>query len=84
MLSRNTSTISSIHMIWVLPTHSTSIKCNAGSSLIFLRNDVLIFNGKENQEAGAICFDFRKSFGNSHQKVMQVILLWKKNAGNQK
>ena len=29
------------------------------SSVIFLRNGVLILNGKENKEAGAICFELR-------------------------
>ena len=29
------------------------------SSVMFLRNDVLILNGKENKEAGAICFELR-------------------------
>ena len=54
------------------------------SSVIFLRKDVLILNGKENKEAGAICFELRvprkktrKYFGKSHQKFMEVILLWK-------
>ena len=32
---------------------------NTESSVIFLRNDVLIFNGKENKEASAICFEIR-------------------------
>ena len=34
-------------------------KKNMESSVIFLRNDVLILNGKENKEPGAICFEFR-------------------------
>ena len=46
-------------MIWVFPIHSTSIKKNTESSVIFLRNDVLILNGKENKEASAICFEIR-------------------------
>ena len=46
-------------MIWVFPIHSTSIKKNTESSLIFLRNDVLILNGKENKEATVICFEIR-------------------------
>ena len=29
------------------------------SSIIFLQNGVLILNGKENKEAGAICFELR-------------------------
>ena len=31
------------------------------SPVIILRNDALILNGKENKEAGAICFEFRVS-----------------------
>ena len=46
-------------MIWVFPIHSTSIKKNTKSSVIFLRNDVLILSGKENKEASAICFEIR-------------------------
>ena len=34
-------------------------KKNTESSVIFLRNDVLILNGKENKEATAICFGIR-------------------------
>ena len=34
-------------------------KENTESSVIFLRNGVLILNGKENKEAGAICFEIR-------------------------
>jgi hypothetical protein len=34
-------------------------KKNTESSVIFLRNDVLILNGKENREATAICFEIR-------------------------
>ena len=34
-------------------------KKNTESSVIFLRNDVLILNGKENKEATAICFEIR-------------------------
>ena len=34
-------------------------KKNTESSLIFLRNGVLILNWKENKEAGAICFEIR-------------------------
>ena len=34
-------------------------KKNPESSVIFLRNDVLILNGKENKEANAICFEIR-------------------------
>jgi hypothetical protein len=48
------------------------------SSIIFLRNDVLILNGKENKEAAAICFEIRipkkrkrNYYGKSHQKFMK-------------
>jgi hypothetical protein len=48
------------------------------SSVIFLRNDVLILNGKENKEARAICFEIRipkknneNYYGKSHQKFMK-------------
>ena len=34
-------------------------KKNVESSVVFLRNDVLILNGKENKEASAICFEIR-------------------------
>jgi hypothetical protein len=47
------------HMIQVFPIHSTSVKKNTESSVIFLRNDVSILNGKENKKAGAICFELR-------------------------
>ena len=43
----------------MFPIHSTSVKKLTGSSVIFLRNGVLILNGKENKEAGAICFESR-------------------------
>ena len=46
-------------MIWVFPIHSTSVKKITESSVIFLRNGVLILNGKENKEATAICFEIR-------------------------
>ena len=46
-------------MIWVFPIHSTSLKKITESSIIFLRNGVLILNGKENKEAGAVCFEIR-------------------------
>ena len=46
-------------MIWVFPIHSTSVKKIMESSVIFLRNGVLILNGKENKEAGVICFEIR-------------------------
>ncbi len=43
----------------MFPIHSTSIKKDTESSVIFLRNGVLILNGKENKEATAICFGIR-------------------------
>ena len=50
-----------------------------------LRNGVLFLNGKENKKATAICFQIRipkkktrNYYGKSHQKFMEVILLWKK------
>ena len=46
-------------MIWVFPIHSTSVKKITQSSVIFLRNGVLIHNGKENKEATAICFEIK-------------------------
>ena len=46
-------------MIWVFPIHSTSIKKNTESSVVCLRNDILILNEKENKEATAICFEKR-------------------------
>ena len=46
------------------------------SSIIFLRNDVLILNGKENKEDGSICFEirslrtiFRESFVLLHKEL---------------
>ena len=50
------------------------------SSVIFLRNGVLILHWKENKEAGAIYFQGKRTrnyYGKSHQKFMEVILLWK-------
>ena len=41
------------------------------SFVIFLRNNVLILNGKENKEASAICFDIKI------QKKKNKDLLWK-------
>ena len=71
-------------MIWVFPIHSTSIK-NMESSIIFLGNDVLILNGKENKEATAICFEIRIPKKKNKEllrkvpsKIYEVILLWKK------
>ena len=46
-------------MIWVFPIHSTSLKKIMESSVIFLWNGILILNGKENKETGAICFEIR-------------------------
>ena len=51
--------VSSICMIWVFPIHSTSVRKITESSVIFLRNGVLILNEKENKEATAICFRIR-------------------------
>ena len=60
-------------------------KKNTESSVIFLRNDVLILNGKENKEASAICFEIRTPKKNNKEllrkvpsKIYEVILLWKK------
>ena len=46
-------------------------KKNTESSVIILQNGVLILNGKENNEAGAICFEVR--FPRKKNKE----LLWK-------
>ena len=55
------------------------------SSIISLRNDVLILNGKENKEATAICFEIRIPKKKNKEllrkvpsKIYEVILLWKK------
>ena len=55
------------------------------SSVIFLWNDVLILNGKENKEASAIGFEIRIPKKNKEEllrkvpsKIYEVILLWKK------
>ena len=56
-------------------------KKNTESSVIFLRNDVLILNGKENKEASAIYFEIRipkKKNEEVPSKIYEVILLWKK------
>ena len=60
-------------------------KKNTESSVIFLRNDVLILNGKENKEATAICFEIRIPKKKNKEllrkvpsKIYEVILLWKK------
>ena len=59
------------------------------SSVIFLRNGVLILNGKENKEAGAICFEIRIPRKKNKEllrkvppKIYEVILLWKKKIGS--
>ena len=55
------------------------------SSVIFLRNDVLVLNGKENKEASAVCFEIRIPKKKNEEvsrkvpsKIYEVILLWKK------
>ena len=60
-------------------------KKNTESSVIFLRNDVLILNGKENKKASAICFEIRIPKKKNKEllrkvpsKIYEVILLWKK------
>ena len=70
--------VSSICMIWVFPLHSPSIQKKMESFIIFLRNDVLIPNGKENKETSAIYFEIRipkknneEYYGKSHQKFMK-------------
>ena len=64
-------------------------KKNTESSVIFLRNDVLILNGKENKEASAICFEIRIPKKKNKEllrkvpsKIYEVILLWKKTKLN--
>jgi hypothetical protein len=64
-------------------------KKNTESSVIFLRNDVLILNGKENKEASAICFEIRIPKKKNEEllrkvpsKIYEVILLWKKTKKN--
>ena len=61
-------------------------KKNTELSVIFLRNDVLILNRKENKEARAISFEIRILKKNNEEllrkvpsKIYEVILLWKKN-----
>ena len=61
-------------------------KKNTESSVILLRNDVLVLNGKENKEASAICFEIRIPKKNNKEllqkvpsKIYEAILLWKKN-----
>jgi hypothetical protein len=60
-------------------------KKNMESSVIFLRNDVLILNGKMNKEASAICFEIRIPKKKNKEVLLkvpsknyEVILLWKK------
>ena len=60
-------------------------KKNTQSSVIFLRNDVLILNGKENKVATATCFEIRIPRKKNKDllrrvpsKIHEVILLWKK------
>ena len=60
-------------------------KKNTESSVIFLRNDVLILNKKENKEVTAIFFEIRILKKKSKEllrkvpsKNYEVILLWKK------
>ena len=60
-------------------------KKNTESSVLFLRNDVLVLNGKENKEATVICFEIRipkkknkKLLWKVPSKKFEVILLWKK------
>jgi hypothetical protein len=60
-------------------------KKNTESSVIFLQNNVLILNGKENKEATAICFEIRilkkknkELLWKLPSKIYEVILLWKK------
>ena len=48
------------------------------SSVIFLPNDVLIPNGKENKEASAICFEIRIPKKKNEELLRKVIFLWKK------
>ena len=64
-------------------------KKNTESSVIFLWNDVLILNGKENKEASAICFEIRIPKKKNKEllrkvpsKIYEVILLWKKRKKN--
>ena len=71
-------------MIWVFPIQSPFHK-NTESSLIFLRNDVLIHNGKENKESRAICFEIRIPKKKNKEllwkvpsNIYEVILFWKK------
>ena len=60
-------------------------KKNTESSVIFLWNDVLTLNGKENKKASAICFEIRIPKKKNEEllrkvpsKIYEVILSWKK------
>ena len=60
-------------------------KRNTESSVIFLWNDVLTLNGKENKKASAICFERRilkkknkELLRKVPSKIYEVILSWKK------
>ena len=60
-------------------------KKNTESSVIFLRNEVLILNWKEDKEDTAICFEIRipkkkkkELLRKVPSKIYEVILLWKK------
>ena len=64
--------VSSICTIWVFPVYYTSIKKNTESSVIFLRNGVLILNGKENKQATAICFEIRNSKKENKELLRRV------------
>ena len=46
---------------------------NTESSTIFLQNDVLILNGKENKEASAICFEIRILKKNNEESLRKVV-----------
>jgi hypothetical protein len=59
LITRWRFSVSSICVIWGFPLYFTSVKKITESSIIFLRNGVLILNWKENKEAGAICFEIR-------------------------
>ena len=64
-------------MIWVFLIHSTSIEKNTESSIIFLQNDVLILNGKENKEIRILKKKNEELLWKVPSKN-EVILLWKK------
>ena len=59
LITRWRFSVSSIFVIWVFPLHFTSVKKDTESSVIILRNGVLIPNWKENKKAGPICFEIR-------------------------